>query len=65
MYKFSMLEYSYSASKTIQYNLNRNSEIKVKYGVKNPKNPTGTNVKMKISSSSYHNYVTRIKYKMY
>ncbi|MDR2966811.1 MAG: transglutaminase-like domain-containing protein [Methanobacteriaceae archaeon] len=60
-YKFSMSEYLYLASKTIQYQYMKiDSEIKIKYNVKNPKKPIGTNVKMEISSNSYYKYGLRI-----
>jgi len=60
-YKFSMPEYLYLASKTIQCQYKKsNSQINVKYNVKNPKKPTGTNINMKISSSSYYKYATKV-----
>ncbi|MCL2115696.1 MAG: transglutaminase-like domain-containing protein [Methanobrevibacter sp.] len=60
-YKFSMPEYLYLISKTIQHQYkNSDSQFKPKYNVKNPKKPIGTNVKMKISSNSYYKYATRI-----
>lgn len=60
-YEFSIPEYLYLASKTIQYKYkNSDSQIKVKYNVKNPKKPSGTNIKKKISSSAYYKYATKI-----
>ena len=56
-----MPEYLYLASKTIQHQHKKNdAEIKVKYNVKNPKKPTGTNVNLKISSNSYFKHATRV-----
>jgi transglutaminase-like putative cysteine protease len=60
-YEFSIAEYLYLASKTIQYQYKKSdSQVKVKYDVKNPKKPSGTNINLKISSSNYYKYATRI-----
>ena len=60
-YRFSMPEYLYLASKTIQLQSNKNNSlIKVKYNVKDPKKPVGTNIKMEISSNTFHNFASRV-----
>lgn len=51
----------YILSKTITYKYNKIiSDIKLKYIVKNPVNPSGNNVKGTISSKTYYNYASYI-----
>lgn len=60
-YKFSIPEYFYLASKTIQYKYENNkSSIEVKYGVKDPQNIRGTNINGNISIKKFYYYVKEI-----
>ncbi len=60
-YKFSMPEFLYLLSKTLQYKYKKlNSQIIVKYGVKNPIKPTGTDINGKISSKNYYDFASRV-----
>ena len=60
-YKFSIPEFMYLLSKTIAYKYKKiNSDVIVKYGVKNPSKPSGTNVKAKMSSKYYYKYANNI-----
>ena len=60
-YKFSMPEFMYLISKTIanKYKKN-NSDIIIKYDVNNPSKPSGTNVKVKMSSKYYYKYANNV-----
>ena len=59
--KFTMPEFLYMMSKTIVYKYNKIvSDITVKSDVKNPKNPTGNNIKVKMSSKHYYKYANNI-----
>lgn len=63
-YKYSIPEFTYMTSKTIQYKNNKfNSPVTVKYNVKNPIKPSGTTIKAKISSKLYFTYAIKtLKY---
>jgi len=59
-YDFSMSEFSYLLSKTIDNrNKKSNSNVTVKYNIKNPNKPSGTNIKSKIPSKNYVDYAKR------
>ncbi|MDR2967306.1 MAG: hypothetical protein LBU74_05105 [Methanobacteriaceae archaeon] len=56
-YDYSMPEFLYLMSKTIQYKYKKsNADITPKYSIKDPVSPTGANVKGKISSKDYYNH---------
>jgi len=59
-YKFSMPEFTYLMSKTVanQYKKS-NSQVTVKYNIKNPSKPFGTSINTKINSKTYHDYAIR------
>jgi len=60
-YKFSMPEFMYLLSKTIEYKYKKsNSQVTIKYDVKNPTKPTGNNIKGTVSSKDYYNYTKRV-----
>lgn len=60
-FKFSMPEFTYLMSKTIQYKYKKiNSPITIKYNIKNPVQPSGTNIEGVISSKNYYQYATNI-----
>jgi len=60
-YDFSIPEYTYLLSKTIYYKYNKkNTDVLVKYDVKNPTKPTGTKVKGTLKSKQYSTYVKNL-----
>ena len=60
-YDFSIPEYTYLLSKTINYKQkNNNADITVKHNVKNPLNPSGSKIKGKIYSKQYYVYAKRL-----
>lgn len=60
-YDFSIPEYTYLLSKTIYYKHNKkNTDVMVKYDVKNPTKPTGTKIKGKLTSKQYYTYVKNL-----
>lgn len=60
-YRFSMPEYMYLLSRTVQYKYEKsNSQVTVKYNVKNPTGPSGDNIKGKISAADCQDYSTRV-----
>lgn len=60
-YYFSIPEYTYMISKTIQYKYkNKTSSINVKYDVKNPSNPTGSRIKGTIHIKHYFKYSNKL-----
>ena len=60
-YKISMPEFMYLLAKTIEYKSEKNNaSICVKYGVKNPTNPLGVDLKGKISKKDFKNYSKRV-----
>jgi transglutaminase-like putative cysteine protease len=60
-YKFSMPEYLYLVSKTIQYKYkNDKSSIVVKYGIKDPQNIRGTSIYGNISLKTLHAHVKEV-----
>jgi len=60
-YKFSMPEVMYIFSKTVEYKYKGvDSKVTIKYDVKNPTGPSGTNIKGKISSEDIFDYTTRV-----
>lgn len=59
-YKYSIPEFTYLMTKTIEYKKKKvSSRIDVKYNIKNPSKPSGKTIKTKISSSSYYNYALK------
>ena len=59
-YNFSMPEFIYLLSKTVDNQYKKsNSQITVKYNIKNPSEPFGTNINTKIQSKNYHDYAIR------
>ncbi|MDR2967307.1 MAG: putative glycoside hydrolase [Methanobacteriaceae archaeon] len=59
-YKFSMPEFTYLLSKTIENQHKKsNSKVTVKYNIKNPSKPSGTNINTKIHSKNYRDYAVR------
>ena len=60
-YDFSIPEYTYLLSKTIYYKYNKkNTEITVKYDVKNPTKPCGTKIKGRLDSKQYYTYAKNL-----
>ena len=60
-YKFSMPEYMYLLAKTVEYKYNKNdSQVTVKYNVKNPTGPSGNNIKGKINAADCKDYTKRV-----
>jgi len=60
-YDFSMPEYTYLISKTINYKQNnKKTDVIVKYGLKNPPKPTGTKVKGKLNYKFYYKYAKNL-----
>lgn len=60
-YKYSIPEFMYLLAKTIEYKYEKNNaQITVKYNVKNPTKPTGTDIKGKISSEDCIDYTKRV-----
>jgi len=60
-YKFSMPEYMYLLAKTVEYKYDKNnSQVTVKYNVKNPTNPSGNNINGKISAADCKDYTKRV-----
>ncbi|MCL2116658.1 MAG: transglutaminase domain-containing protein [Methanobrevibacter sp.] len=60
-YKFSMPEFMFLLSKTIQNKYKKtNSDVTIKYDVNNPTKPSGAAVKGTISSKNYYNYTARV-----
>lgn len=60
-YRFSMPEYLYLVSKTIQYKLNKNtSSITVKYNLKDPQNIRGTSIYGTISINKMYSGVKEV-----
>jgi len=60
-YKFSMPEFMYLLSKTVDYKYEKNnSQVTVKYGVKNPTKPSGDDIKGKISADDCKDYASRV-----
>lgn len=59
-YKYSMPEYTYLISKAVA-NQYKKSEAKVtvKYNIKNPSKPSGTNINTKIYAKDYYNYAIK------
>lgn len=59
-YKFSMPEFNYLLSKTIvNQNKKIKSDITVKYNIKNPSKPSGTNLKVRVFSKNYLDFAAR------
>jgi len=60
-YNYSMPEYMYLLAKTVENKYNKNnSQITVKYNVKNPTGPQGTDIKGKISAANCQDYASRV-----
>ncbi|MCL2115945.1 MAG: transglutaminase domain-containing protein [Methanobrevibacter sp.] len=60
-YNFSMPEYMYLLARTVENKYEKdNSQIIVKYNVRNPSRPTGDNIKGKISVVDCQDYVSRV-----
>ncbi|MGL4669195.1 MAG: pseudomurein-binding repeat-containing protein, partial [Methanobacteriaceae archaeon] len=60
-YKYSMPEFMYLMSKTINYKYNNiKSSITVKYNIKNPVSPTGNSINKQISKKTYYSLSTAI-----
>lgn len=60
-YDYSMPEFLYLLSKTIQNKYKKNSaDITVKYSIKDPVSPTGANIKGKIYAKDYYNHAVSI-----
>ncbi|WP_157082505.1 pseudomurein-binding repeat-containing protein [Methanobrevibacter cuticularis] len=58
-YKYSMEEYMYFSSVTINYKYNnKKSDVTVKYAVKSPTTPTGTKISGKLTKKQYTTYAT-------
>ncbi|MCL2157083.1 MAG: hypothetical protein FWH54_03570 [Methanobrevibacter sp.] len=59
-YKFSMPEFDYLLSKTIAKRYKKSkSDLTVKYNIKNPSKPSGTNIKTRIFSKNYYDFAVR------
>jgi len=60
-YDFSIGEYTYLLSKTIHLKYNKkNSDIVVKYNIKDPSSPSGTKIKGRINSKQYSSYAKNL-----
>jgi len=60
-YKFSVPEFTYLMSKTVDNRKKKvSSNVTVKYNIKNPSKPSGTSIKAKIPSSRYSTYAVKI-----
>jgi len=60
-YTFSMPEYLYLISKTIKYKYkNNNSDIKIKYNLKDPQNIRGTKIYGNISYSEFYDNINEV-----
>ena len=60
-YKFSMPEFMYLLSKTINSKYKKIAgSITVKYDVKNPSKPSGNNIRAKISSKNFNKYANNV-----
>jgi hypothetical protein len=59
--KFSMPEFLYLMSKTIVYKYKKsNSNVNVKYNIKNPSKPSGVKIKGKLTKYNYRGYANNI-----
>ena len=60
-YNFSIPEYTYLLNKLIYYKYNKkNTDIIIKYDVKNPKTPMGTKIKGKLTTKQFYTYAKNI-----
>jgi hypothetical protein len=60
-YNFSMPEYMYLLARTVEYKYEKsNSQVSVKYNVKNPTRPSGDNINGKISGAACQDYASRV-----
>lgn len=60
-YKYSMPEFLYLLSKTIQSKYKKNNaDIAIKYSIKDPATPTGANIKGRIYAKDYYNNAVNI-----
>lgn len=59
-YKYSVPEFTYLMTKTIEYKKKKvSSRVDVKYNIKTPSKPSGKTIKTKISSSTYYKYALK------
>lgn len=60
-YKFSMPEFMYLLSKTVEYKYKKNgSEVTVKHNIKNPTHPKGVAITGDISAKDYYKYSVKV-----
>lgn len=58
---FSIPEFLYLSAKTISYKYSKsNSQVYIKYNVKDPKKPTGNSINIKITKKNYYNLAKNV-----